>query len=133
MFHTTVQSTHLDQFGHVNNARFFEYFEWARWDWAARHGFDFHEYMARGLSPAAVWMEISFHRELRFPDDVTIATEVSRIGEKSFTLLQRLFSGEDNLSATLSVKLVFVESTKKRAVLLPPLFRERLQQMKEAS
>ncbi len=131
MFQTTVQSTHLDMFGHVNNARFLEYFEWARWDWARRADVDLMGYIARGLSPAAVWMGITYERELRMGDEILVATRVGAIGHKSFTLHQELRGADGLRSACLEAKLVFVSGETRRAVPLPVEFREVLEGLGE--
>ena len=132
MYSTKVESTHLDMFGHVNNARFLEYFEWARWAWARELGVDFLRYIDEGTAPAAVRMEVNFLRELRFNEVLQIETRLFGIGTKSFDLVQELSVDGGSLSATLKVKLVFMDVRTRRAVPIPGQFMDVLNTLKES-
>jgi thioesterase III len=123
MFTTTVQSTHLDQFGHVNNARYFEYFEWARWDWAKSIGADF---VSFNLTPVTVHMEIDFIKELGFLENIIINTKLEKIKGKSFVLRQEMLGRDSAKAAILLVTLVFIDKTLRKSVEIPSGFRDKL-------
>ena len=42
-YHLTVRSTDIDVIGHVNNAKYLEYMEWARFEWIWEQGFTLDE------------------------------------------------------------------------------------------
>ena len=67
-----VQSTHIDMLGHVNNARYLEYMEWARFAWSAHHGLAVPEMMREGSGPVIVKAELHFRRECRFGDRLLV-------------------------------------------------------------
>jgi YbgC/YbaW family acyl-CoA thioester hydrolase len=119
MFEIQVQSTHLDRFGHVNNSVYMEYFEWARWDWSLKNGFDFMEMIKKGVGPVLVNIEISFKKELLFRDKLFIETKFSKKSEKSFTLKQVMRNIENETVSIAFPTIVIVDKKKKKAVSVP--------------
>ncbi len=126
----TVQSTHLDRFGHVNNARFLEFFEWARWHWAERTGWDFEDLMAQGLDPAVVRIEIDYRTQLFFRDVVEIHTRVEQVKNRSFVLRQVMTRGEQTV-AEANVVVVLVNSRTGHSAELPTHLREILENLRK--
>jgi acyl-CoA thioester hydrolase len=77
----------MDAFGHVNNARYFTYFEIARILWFQAKGV-----MADGLrvgevGPILASTSCRFKAPVTFPDTLEIAVEVVDIGEDRFSHL----------------------------------------------
>ena len=122
----TVRSTHLDRFGHVNNARFLEFFEWARWEWATQVGWDFEELMTSGLNPAVVHIEIDYRSQLFFRDEVEVRTRVLEIRQKSIVLGQVMLRDGHTVSEA-RVVVVLVDAARQQAVVIPERLRKLLE------
>ncbi|HVY37864.1 MAG TPA: acyl-CoA thioesterase [Polyangia bacterium] len=60
-----IREQHLDTFGHVNNARYLDLFEEARWDLVTRNGYGLDEVMRRRVGPVILEVALKFQRELR--------------------------------------------------------------------
>ena len=60
-----IREQHLDTFGHVNNARYLELFEEARWDLITRNGYGLDEIVRLGVGPVILEAALKFQRELR--------------------------------------------------------------------
>ena len=60
-----IREQHLDTFGHVNNAKYLELFEEARWDLITRNGYGLDEIRRRGVGPVVLEAALKFQRELR--------------------------------------------------------------------
>jgi len=60
-----IREHHLDTFGHVNNARYLDLFEEARWDLVTRNGYGLEEVMRRRVGPTILEVTLKFQRELR--------------------------------------------------------------------
>lgn len=76
----------VDRFGHVNNSVYFSLFDMCK----TRYfndvvGTDIFDRMA----PVVVHIEANFISPVYFPDEIVIDTSIVKIGNKSFTLLQR--------------------------------------------
>ena len=111
-----------DRLGHVNNAVFAVMLEQGRSELAVAAGLPIGE-AAQAL--VIVRLELDFVREMAWPGEVRIETEVARLGARSLTLRQRLVSA-DELCARAVTVLVVMDRATRRAVPLEPAWREAL-------
>ena len=59
-----IREGHLDTFGHVNNARYLEIFEQARWDLITDNGFGLDHVISTGTGPVILEANLRFLREI---------------------------------------------------------------------
>ena len=83
-----VRGYHLDMFSHVNNARYLEFLEEARWHALEANGFGFKELINRGLAFAVVNININYRFPATVGDVVAINTSVARMSRRSITMGQ---------------------------------------------
>jgi acyl-CoA thioester hydrolase len=83
-----IRETHLDLFGHVNNAVYLELFEEARWDIVSPRGFSVETIQATGHGPVVLEIKIKFIRELRVREKIVIRTWCASYTGKVGTLIQ---------------------------------------------
>ncbi|MBU1218234.1 acyl-CoA thioesterase [Myxococcota bacterium] len=121
-FETIVQSTHLDSFGHVNNAKFLEYFEWARWDWARKKVDGFEKFLEEGYAPALVKIEITFLKELHHYEKIKIETTTGERGNRSFSFIQKLYNSNGELCSEAISRIVFIDLNTRKSVDIPAHF-----------
>ncbi|WP_432776172.1 thioesterase family protein [Brevibacillus gelatini] len=126
-FAFTVQSTDLDVIGHVNNAKYLEYMEWARFDWIWQLGFTLDELKRRAVLPVVVNINIHYRKELRMREEVYALTTVLRVGEKSFAIRHELYNKDDVLVADADVTMVMIDANTRRSVALPEELRAALE------
>ena len=67
-----ILESHIDTFGHVNNAAYLEILEEARWDLITRNGYGLDEVQRRRIGPVVLEAHLRFARELRNRQAVTI-------------------------------------------------------------
>jgi thioesterase III len=60
-----IREQHLDTFGHVNNARYLEIFEQARWDLITDNGFGLDYIQSSGTGPVVLEVSLRFLREVK--------------------------------------------------------------------
>jgi thioesterase-3 len=89
-----VRGYHADAFGHVNHARYLEFLEEARWSYCEENGILERLFSARQISHATVGITVNYRRSAVPGDPLLIVTGVSRRGERSYTMGQRIFLGE---------------------------------------
>ncbi len=110
-----------DALGHVNNAVFAVMLEQGRSELALAAGLPIR---GGAQSLVIVRLELDFVREMGWPGDVQIETEVVRLGGRSFTMAQRLVhSGE--LCARAQTVLVVLDRATGKATSIDP-WRESL-------
>lgn len=121
-FSTTVEVrfSDLDAYGHVNNATFFTYLEVARTKLFLERFVDF---MGRGLLFLMVKAECEYKKQIQFPNVVTVALTVGRVGNSSFDLNYTIHDGGGATYATAKTIMVCFDKRLGRTVSLPEEFK----------
>lgn len=115
-----------DHFGHVNNARYYEYFDSAiNGHLTERIGVRVKDLPALGV---VVSSSCRFRQELHFPDRLRVGIRVARLGTSSVVyrpVLCRVGSdGELTVAATGEFVHVYVDPRTRRPVPIPDQVRE---------
>lgn len=105
-----------DRLGHVNNAVFAVMLEQGRSELAVLAGLPVE---SAGQALVIVRLELDFLREMTWPGDVRIESEVARLGGRSFTVQQRLVH-RGELAARAQTVLVILDRPSGRAVPIAP-------------
>jgi len=122
-----IRGFHLDLYGHVNNARYLEFLEEARWEMLEDH-FDFPKLAALGYQFVVVNLQISYIFPLKLADIIRVETTVKNISNASFTVHQQIKSQTaGKLAADALVTLVILNSETLKPVLLEGDLLENLQ------
>lgn len=116
-----VAPRHLDVLGHVNNARYFEFFESGRTDWYQVGGLMDACYAAGYANADTVVVNVNcdFLAECRLGERLTVMTWPKRMGTKSFAVFQRLMKANGAISAEAVVTSVVMDLDTRLAVRLP--------------
>ncbi|GAB1532512.1 MULTISPECIES: acyl-CoA thioesterase [Brevibacillus] len=125
-YHLTVRSTDIDVIGHVNNAKYLEYMEWARFEWIWEQGFTLDELRRRAIMPVVANININYRKELKMREEVTASTTVVKVGEKSFVIRQELYNATDVLVADADVTMVMIDANTRQSISLPVELKEAL-------
>lgn len=125
-YHLTVRSTDIDVIGHVNNAKYLEYMEWARFEWIWEQGFTLDELRRQAIMPVVVNININYRKELKMREEVTAITTVVKVGEKSFVIRQELYNAVDVLVADADVTMVMIDANTRQSISLPVELKETL-------
>ncbi|MCL4121477.1 UNVERIFIED_CONTAM: hypothetical protein GTU68_060694 [Idotea baltica] len=122
-----VRGYHLDIYRHVNNARYLEFLEEARWevfDNTFRDGF----LEESNLAFTVININISYRSAAVVHDTLRIETSLKAITSRSVTVLQEVWNKEENrLVATADVVFVLVSIEKQKAIQLRPEFIAKLE------
>jgi thioesterase-3 len=88
-----IRESHLDTFGHVNNARYLDLFEEARWDIIEARGFGMKQIRDRKLGPVILDVSLKFAKELRLREQIVIRSESEPYdGGKVMTMVQTMLN-----------------------------------------
>jgi thioesterase-3 len=110
-----IRGYHLDVFGHVNNARYLEFLEEARWAlFDDKLGL---EEMARdGFAFTVVNINISYRRPAFLHDTLCVETRLAKTGARSATLRQVVKNRKDAQTvAEADVTFVMLDVKKQKA------------------
>lgn len=109
----TIKESHLDTFGHVNNAIYLALFEEARWELITNNGFGIKQIRETGLGPTILEIKIRFLKELRLREKIVIETRVVSYNKKIGVLNQKMIrAGEVCCEAEFVIALFDVKARK---------------------
>jgi len=118
-----VRNYHLDQFGHVNNARYLEFLEEGRWTYSEENGL-IELYEKQGIGHVAVNININFRKSAVTGDILVVETDVNKKSKRSVTMHQKVFKkGSNTLIADAAVTNVFLDNNTGKIITTEKLSR----------
>ncbi|HNY91037.1 MAG TPA: thioesterase family protein [bacterium] len=121
-----VRSYELDSFGHVNNAVYLQYLEYARSEYLLQVGLSFNDFQTWNAIPYVVRAEIEYKSSSRCHDELEITGWVSAWGKSSFVLSYEIFNrSTGKMGALAEVKFAWV-TREEKIIRIPQIFRERM-------
>jgi thioesterase-3 len=126
-----VRGYHLDLFRHVNNARYLEFLEEARWSFLeGANNLDLLE--KQNYAFAVVNININYRRPAYMGEILRIATTMKSIGARSCVMHQLVtLKDTDTVVADADVTFVIVDTQAEKAVLLDGELRAAMERMVE--
>jgi thioesterase III len=113
-----IRGYHCDSYGHVNNARYLELLEEARWE-ALSSAISDGVFKTRNLLFIVVNISINYRAEVKPNDTVEIHTEIKEFGKKSITFYQRILNqSTQKMAVDADVKFVLVNEHTKKMVFI---------------
>lgn len=103
-----IRGYHVDVYGHVNNARWVELLEEARWRWLDEH-LDLAAWDAIGQGIAVVSLAVNYRRPAHMHDRLEFRCWIDKLGGRSALCRQeavRLATGERLIDAQLTFVLI---------------------------
>ena len=121
-----VRGYHLDVYQHVNNARYLEFLEEARWQWLEDVD-AFHWLIEKQLAFVVVNININYRRPAVLGDVLNIESEIAQLNGKSGVIAQRvLLAGDNSVVADAALTFVCIDLRTQKAVPMEGELRERL-------
>ena len=113
-----IREAQLDTFGHVNNARYLEIFEQARWDLITENGFGLDYVRASGTGPVILEVTLRFLREIKNRQQLVIRSSLDSYEGKIGKMTQLLV--DDAGQVCCEGKFVFAQwDTRSRKIIAP--------------
>jgi thioesterase-3 len=131
MHHTPikVRGYHLDLYGHVNNARYLEFLEEARWAYfEATHCLEW--FTESGLAFVVVNININYRRPAFMNEQLVVHTGVKSLSNRSAVIHQRITL--DDMSTVVSeadITFVLFDEKQNKAIVIDGDARKMLEAM----
>ena len=117
-----------DAMGHLNNAKFFTFFEEARIRFFENMGATVPGGVLSGQGPILAKTDCTFAEQLVWPGTVSVGIGVGRVGTKSFTLNQGIFLPDSETLAAHGVAvIVWFDYASGQSIALPDVWRDQLE------
>ena len=119
-----VRGYHADFYGHVNNARYLEFFEEDRWA-RLEDVIDLREFAGRGYVFLVVNINVNYRQAVAVGETVLVSTALEKIGNKSASLRQEIvFKKTKEVAADAIVTFVIRNQAGQAAVMEGDLLEE---------
>jgi YbgC/YbaW family acyl-CoA thioester hydrolase len=93
-----ISEAHLDSFGHLNNARYHELFEQARWDLITSRGFGIDTIRRTKTGPVILEVNVRFLRELAPREEIVIRSALVSYERKIGKLRQQMLKPDGDVA-----------------------------------
>lgn len=124
-----VRGFHIDVFSHVNNARYLEFMEEARWVVLEEY-IGFKRMKTLGIIFVVVNININYRKAVSMGDRLELYLGLHKIGSKSAVFHQEIrLKGEDTVVADAKVTFVFADVKSGRAVRIDDELRGLLEKL----
>jgi len=94
-----IREFHLDTFGHVNNATYFQLFEEARWELITQHGYGLKKVQTEQKGPVVLEANCKFLSELCLREKIEIVSTAEIKSEKIMHIRQKMMKEDKTLAA----------------------------------
>jgi len=126
-----VRGYHLDLYSHVNNARYLEFLEEARWAFFEEMG-DLPKFLSSGLALIVVNINIDYRYPATMGDELAIECSVKSINNRSAVFHQQVcLAGTSTIVADADVTFVAFDSKQNKAVQISGELRALLESMQQ--
>ena len=119
-----VRGYHADFYGHVNNARYLEFFEEDRWA-RLESRIDLRQWATRGLGFLIVNINVNYRKAAVFGDRLLVTTNLEKVNTKCAVLRQEIiFRETQEISADALITFVITDKSGKAVELEGDLLAE---------
>ncbi len=108
-YHLKILEQHLDSYGHVNNATYLTLLEEARWDFITRGGYGYERVHQLKQGPVVLEAHLTFKKELRLREEITIESQVLDYIGKVGTLRQVIYNSSGDVCSDALFKFGFFD------------------------
>ncbi len=121
----------MDAFQHINNTVYFKYFESVRVEYFEQTGIN-RLMCNENIGPILGATECKFLAPLTFPDSVILATNVSEIREKRFTMQYEVFSKKlEKVVAVGSGEIIYFDYINNKTCPIPDSIRQEMAKLSQ--
>jgi len=111
-----VQNEHIDIFGHVNNSKYMEFLEAARWDILKKGNYGPEVVMETKQGPVILEANLKFKKELALQDNLKIETEIIILKEKIWRINHKILTEEKGLCCIGIYTFGFFDLNKRKLI-----------------
>ena len=116
----TIRERHLDTFGHVNNAKYLEVLEEARWDFITRNGYGLDEVVRTRIGPTILEINLRFQREIKNRQRIKIRSWTDSYKGKIAKFVQQILDQDGNVCCEAVFTIGLFDLTARKLILPTP-------------
>jgi YbgC/YbaW family acyl-CoA thioester hydrolase len=121
-----IRESHLDTFGHVNNAVYLSLFEEARWELVTSHGYSLQTVQERKQGPVILELTLKFLKELKLREQITITTEMLDYSGRIAKMKQQMIKTDGSVASEATFTFGLFDLEKRRLIEPTPEWRKAI-------
>lgn len=94
-----IRESHLDTFGHMNNATYLALYEEARWQQITNNGYGLKQIHEKGQGPVILDVTCKFMKEIKLRETIEITTELLNYQGKIGQLKQQMIKADGSIAS----------------------------------
>lgn len=106
---TQILEQHLDTFGHVNNAKYLELYEEARWDFISKNNYGLKEILEIKKGPIVLEVSCKFKREIVNRETILIKTHTAEWKGKIGKITQVMIKEDGGIASEAIFTIGFMD------------------------
>lgn len=112
-----IKESHLDSFGHVNNAIYVQLYEEARWDFITRNGFGLEKIQRDQVGPVLLDLKVRFKREIKNRETILITSQsIEIISPKIMVLEQKMLKADGKVASEAIFTVGFFDMKERKLI-----------------
>ncbi len=108
----------MDALGHVNNGRYFDYFQEARIEWLRELNIT----LTENTGPVVIHVACTYLKPVIYPATVTLRSSIHSLGNSSMVMDHELYQNEVLMAQGIS-KIVWVDYKQNKSIPIPEQVR----------
>lgn len=126
-----VRGYHADFYGHVNNAKYLEFFEEDRWA-QLESKIDLKKWAAQGIIFLVVNINVNYRLAVPVGETLLVTTDVEKIGKRSVVLQQKILLKESRKVAADALVTFVISDKSGRAVSMEGEMLQEIEKLRQA-
>ncbi len=113
-----VLEHHLDTFGHVNNAKYLELYEQARWDFITKNNLGLREIMETKIGPVLLEATVTFKAELKNREKIKVISQARKEMRNKYIMVldQKMIKEDGKVASTLTISVGLMDLAQRRLI-----------------
>ncbi|HJT24831.1 MAG TPA: acyl-CoA thioesterase [bacterium] len=125
-YEVIIRESHLDTFGHVNNAAYLTLFEEARWDFITKNGYGLKRVQELQQGPIVLELNIKFKKELTLREKIQITLELVDYRGKISHFRQEMIKEDGTVATELELTFGLFDLKARRLIDPTPEWRKAI-------
>ncbi len=116
-YEVLIRESHLDTFGHVNNAVYVQLYEEARWDFITKNGFGLDVIQQSNKGPVILDLKVSFRREVKLRETIKITSQtLELVNSKIMVLEQKMINSQGKVASEATFTVGFFDLKERKLI-----------------
>ncbi len=117
-YEVTIRESHLDTFGHINNAAYLMLFEEARWEFITKNGYGLNKVREFQKGPIILNLRVKFKKEITLREKIKITFELVSAKGLLSHYRQEMIKDDGTIATEMELTFGFFDLRTRR--LIPP-------------